>query len=384
MRTRDEPETKTLADVRVSQSTQGAWHGCKYRFKVVVLQGIRPRFTPAPLRRGTLVHAGFEAALRCQWWCLKDGWWSEHEEERRLRRLINMGEHAIREKQDAWLAKPDIAPHISQELRDAADRLVDESCLIFRRSFEALGLHQGRWETLEDPSGQPLIEYNITVPPESVGVDERFEEVGGTIDWVSRDEDGNVWLWDFKTGVQIQDAEDKYATQLQAGFYIALLWLVLKLELRGSINYQIRAAVPKQPKLNKPRKAGDKAPMSKADCLTTWEVYREALVANDLNPADYQDMRAKLAAKTWQRIDRYYRTKQEVQTVWTNVVETSQMMADTEGQYPRNLNPFTCGFCKMREYCLADLRGHDTKFLRKTSYMVEGEAAFYPEVIIED
>lgn len=383
----DEPATLTLADVRVSQSSITARQICGHYFKLSVLQGIRPRFTPAPLKRGTLVHAGNEAALRCQWWSLKTGWWDEHTDpERRLRRMLSIGGHAIREKQDAWLKSSDIAPHITQELREAADRLTDDACLIFRREFEALGVHHDRWETVETPDGHPLIEYTLTTDPESVGLHPRFKEVGGTIDWVAREvETGSLWLWDFKTGKDISD-EDHFLAQLQAGFYLYLLNVIFGMVIVGTINYQIRAAVPKQPKMNKTKKKGQTKPgMSTADCLTTWEVYKQALLDQGLNPADYQDMRGKLQAKVWQRADRYYRTPKEVRNVWhgTVVPETNNMVK-TEGVYPRALNPFRCGFCKLREYCMAQLRGHDAAFLRRTTFMVEGEAAFYPSIEIED
>jgi hypothetical protein len=374
-----------LSEYRLSQSGLTRWHACQWAFFVMELLQIQPRFTPAPLRRGTLVHAGFEAALRCEWWARRIA-----KKPASLSQLWVMGERAIRHAQDAWLSTDGIKPHLTAELRQAAQELCDDAVLIFRRSFEALGVHTGEWETVEDKNGLPLIEYKMTVPLPG------FKEFGGTLDWVARDREGLLWLFDFKTHKQIKDA-GYYDTRLQDNVYLDLLGSEYGIEIVGSIVYQVRAAVPQEPEMNKTKRKGESAPgMSRnKNIVTDWETYRKALLKNGLNPADYQDMREALQDRVFQRADRYYRTKKERKRVVLNVLRTVDQIREGQGHYiksggkesvyARNLNPFTCVSCKIRSYCLADLRGHDTDFLRRTEYMREGEQAFYSSVeFLED
>jgi hypothetical protein len=98
-------------------------------------------------------------------------------------------------------------------------------------------------------------------------------------------------------------------------------------------------------------------------------------------------MKDKLDAKIMQRVDRYYRTKKEVEAVYVNCNGVADKInaSNVTKTWPRNLNPFTCQGCRIRSYCLADLRGHDTEFLARTEYMREGEQPFYSSVeFLED
>ncbi len=342
------------------------WLRCRFMFKVSTLEQLQPRFTPAPLRRGTLVATGLEIARRAQF-----------AGETSLEFMQEAGFTAMGVKHDEWMEEEAIKPHLNEEMEEEFGKQLEAAKLIFARALEFLGLHEGKWETVALADGTPLIEHEMSVPMPG------FKEFGGKLDWVVRNTDtGHLWLWDDKTQKRLA-GEEYFETQLQAPAYQHLLKEKHGLELQGTINYLIRAHVPAVPTMNKTKTKGQSAPgMSRKKIATDWETYKAELLEYGLNPNDYQDVKHNLSP--FQRIDCYFRTPKEVAAVWQTVKEVAQELAASE-HYPRNLNPFNCMGCKFKSYCLADLRGHDTDFLAKTEYMREGEAPFFPiDLIGED
>lgn len=358
-----------LTEVRLSQSNINEAMKCLYLFMNSTLEKLQPRFTPAPLRRGTLIAEGFAGARLAHF----DG-------ESSLDSLLDAGWMKMNAKHEEWMAEPAIKNHITDDLLLEMGKQLSESQKVFARALEFTGLHEGKWETLTLPDGTPLIEHEMSL--ELPG----FKEFGGKLDWACVDTaTDDRWLWDDKTQKKMS-GEEYYETQLQAPAYQHLLNERHDLHITGTINYLVRAHVPKVPSMNKKKTKGQKAPgMSRGPCSTDWTTYRQALLDNGLNPNDYLDMKEKLSA--FQRIDKYYRTPKEVAGAWETVRLVAQLLVRQEAsnEWPRNLNPFNCNGCWLKTFCLADLRGHDTDFLSKTEYMREGEAPFFPvDIIGED
>lgn len=356
----------------LSQSLISEWTRCKYRFRLRVVDRLEPRFSPAPLRTGTLVHKGMEAALL------------EHftNAGASAETIINAGVDAVGKLQAEWLAQPHIEPHLTDELREVAQDLCSVAAQIFERGFKNLGVLQGKLRTVADAEGKPFIEYPMRIPFEG------FEGFQGTLDWVCEDvATGHVWLVDFKCRKAIQP-ETYDEAQIQAPVYQYLLMTKQGLQLNGTATYQMRRAVPEVPEMNKTKRKGESEPgMSRSKSIaTTWEVYRMALIENGLDPDDYLDMKEHF--KPFDRFDTTYRTFAEVKTLWETCERHGMDILLAAHQalsaaYPRHMNPFNCNRCEYKSYCLAELRGHDTDFLSKTEYMREGDVPFFP-IIIED
>lgn len=357
---------KTVGELRFSQSIAASFQRCAYKFQLNELQGLLPRYTPAPLRRGTLVAIGMEAARRAHF-----------EGETCLENLVGRGNVAMRLHHDEWLDQPHIKDHVTDDMREDFERQSMAAGLIFARGLEFIGLHEGRWETLADNNGLPYIEYEMSTELEGFALGH-----GGKLDWLVREvETGHVWIWDDKTHKRLM-GEEYYDTQRQANTYLRQLRDYHDVEVTGNIMFQMRAHVPEQPKMNTRKSKGQDAPgMSVAKCATDWKTYRQALLDNGLNPDDYQEMVHKLTP--FDKIDRYYRTPKEVDRVWQDSLDVAENLL-TVKKFPRNLNPFNCNGCNMRSYCLADLRGHDTEFLAKTEYVRDGEPSFFPATFVEE
>lgn len=355
------------------QSNVTEWTRCKYRYRLTVIEGLQPRFAPAPLRRGTLVHAGMESALLA------------HFEGLTAKAILSAGHRRIIDEQDKWLAQEYIAPHITPELLENAIEQCQFASHIFERAFKALGILEGEWETMTI-DGKPIIEWEMRIPFEG------FEGFQGAIDWVARHvRTDNVWLVDFKTRKSMQ-GEGYDDAQIQAPVYQHLLRTLHGMNLCGTATYQIRAAIPEVPEVNKTKKKGEDRPsMSRSSLATDWPTYRQTLIDEHLDPADYEDIRAKL--KPFDRWDYTFRSAMEVERVWRTVRSHGAAILDAEriaqelgveDAYPRSLNAFNCMGCSMRNYCLADLRGQDTDFLARTEYMREGEAPALPAIFDGD
>lgn len=390
---------RAQTEVRYSQSTAKEFMACPWAYFVSRRCGVTKRFTPAPLRRGTLIHAGYEAALLWDFAARHfDGFGSFYSGSRHLdkpsysvKHLTNMlkiGATAIRQKQADWLASDAIRGHIDDQLLSDAEELCVLAIEVFERSFAELGVHTGEWVTLARADGLPYVEYKRTTDFEG------FAEQGGTVDWVATwvGGDGCTYKIDFKTGVQIH-AEDYYEVQLQAGVYVKLLE-DQGVQLAGTGTWQIRAATFRKPAMLKPNKKTGKVPgVSQADCMMTWPAYAAFVESEGFDVEKYREkMQERLDARVWQRMDLYIRSKKEVENVWYTYLQVADRMraADKERErlrvhldvmddgtpgpsYPRNLNTFTCKSCRLRSYCLADLDGKDLERLRQTDYATDDE-----------
>lgn len=343
---------------------------CLYKYKLIHVDKLVRRWTPGPMRKGTLVHAGLEIAL-----------WYAHTICTVPGRLIQgtaiaWGEAAIRGAQAVWLDSDVLKGHVTDEMRQGAAEQCEQACSIFRRVWAFLDVGR-KWETVCLADGTPLIEYKMRAPRLIPG---GWAGAQGTLDWVARDlRTGHVWLFDLKTLKALQ-SDDYHAIQLQAPLYQYLLMRDAGLKIAGTATLQVRSAVPAVPKMNKTKAKGEDRPgMSRAKCATTPEIYRQALLDNDLDPENYRDVLAEL--RPFDRISYYFRSWEHVTKAVGDLQNMGHViaLAGAHGIWPRNANPFSCRGCTHREYCEADLNGEDTEELANTLYMREGEDP-YPEI----
>ena len=364
---------KPLTEVWLSQSKRKLYGKCPFQYRLSEIEGIQPRYTPAPLRRGTMVHKGFEAALLHNFEGCKD-----------LETLQNTGRQAIYRAQAEWITSPEVEPFISAEKKDDAEALAVDAGRIFTRSFPRLGVHTGEWETVAAKSGEPMIEWKMETPLTG------WAGLHGTADWVARNtKTQHLWLWDWKTRKVLQsESADRF--QLPHPTYIELLRITEGVELAGAVTFQITAKVPKQPKQLKD------GSISKAACATDWATYKAAVEAAGLDVKDYEFMKTATDTKGNRKLSLkdtihfYYWSQQAVKKVFNScMLGGASSMENSyselknggflEDCFPRNINPMTCRGCSHRTYCEADIRGEDTEFLARTEYMREGEQ-LVPEV----
>lgn len=329
-----------------NQSQYAAWARCKKEYSIKYESNLIPRTVPGYFNMGSAIHRGLMAGL--------------------LKRSIE-GEIG---KWSAEILEAGISEPQEQELKQT----VGTATVVAQRTIKQLDIGH-KWETVIH-GGQPMVEVKLKVPF-SIG---SFQDFEGTLDWVARECDsGAEWLIDHK-GFKTFIPEENEEWNVQMSCYQYLLQKE-KRPIVGSILHQIRPEVPREPKQNK-----DGA-MSRADIISDWPTYERALKRAKLDPAEYEDMKEKLAGKSFWRYSRAYRTRQEIEGVWEDVRAAAgdlQIYLNAGGRPYRTLASRVCAGCTVRDLCMEELRGGDVEFIRATQFRTADEPNKYVQPEFEE
>lgn len=353
-----------------SQSRKASADRCGKLYEIREIRGLRPLRTPAPLRTGTMVHAGFEAAAHA----VAQG------TDPKAAEVI--GAASVVGSQADWLESPALAGRFSEADTEAAMDQAHRAVDIFQRAWRFLGIGRD-WDVLCAPDGEPMIEYPISTP----GTDGELTDWAGfrgTIDLVLLERaTGNTFVTEIKTTKQRKPpGYYKLQTQLPAYVHLLRTWGYV---IAGTMTVEVFARVPETPKQNKPKKDGTVS-LSRAACTTTRDVYLREIEALGLNPTDYADVLAKLP-EHFDRIEKDYRSETEVQRTWEDILAAAERTAyqHHNNLWPRAATPFTCQGCGVRSLCDAELHGEDVDYLLANEYTDEPDRyADIPTIIVED
>ncbi len=326
-----------------SYSQINTFQRCQYAWQLSYKEGLQPRIDNPKPQLGTAIHRGLEAGL--------------------------LGE-SVSAEVDVW------ADEAMKYLKPEEEVVIfDQKVLAKSIALRTLAsFYDAGFEVMQGPKGTPLegpmIERELKVPL-SLSFDSRLYHFKGYVDVVARERfSGHLWTIDFKSRESFAP-EDSEEYSLQMAVYQYML-LLLGVDTKGSIAWQTKSTVPREPKLNKGGKS-----MSRAAITTTWALYEAALKAAGLDPAEYGEMKEKLEEVQWQRLSRAYRGPKEIAAIWEQIVTpvTIQILIANEapGDRPRTLNAFNCRGCQYKDLCMEGLRGGDTDFLREQRYIKRGE-----------
>lgn len=373
----------------LSYSRASTFLACRKLYDYRYLQNLTPKVDAPQLTRGKFVDQGLTEAIKCQ----ERGGDSEECRTAAADEIGRVGKE--------WLASDHVkewAEYMGSEWYDEAVTLVVNSQIIALRAVLSLELGEGRWETLtipnpdynpdpeHDPSEHELRPTQLGVQAKVVGrldlpydVAPRFSRAAnywGHVDWLARDtKTGFAWVIDFKVRKQ-HSPEDAIEYDYQLPGYQACLTQMGVRGIRGCAHYEIRAAVPQEPALLKPRgKKQTASPgVSRAQIATDWQTYRGTVLKHGFNPNDYQDIKAKL--KPFDVMTTVYRSEQELENIWAELAMTREaeqrfrQRADRFDTQPaiRRLHIMQCRGCNFQDLCLAELRGHDSEHVKQTQY----------------
>lgn len=260
---------------------------------------------------------------------------------------------------------------LTQEVAvDAAAGIAEVALL----AYEALG----RVEPVQY-AGKPLLEQPVYA--EVLG-----EEVRGTADAVLRWPDsGLTMVVDHKFRASFR-GDSTEALNLQMGVYQALL-ARNGVETHGSIQHQVASKGPSRPAVNK-----DGTVRRYAKLRSTWEIYEGVVLENGGDPNDYLDMKPKLTYKSSDTSVRAYRSKKELENIWTDVVERTVAeikvarydAAHNSRHIQRCFTHEVCTSCQYKELCVEELKGGDAEFVKKTRYRHASDPPGYLPIIIEE
>jgi CRISPR/Cas system-associated exonuclease Cas4 (RecB family) len=316
---------------------------CRKLYGYQYLQRLKPKREKNYLHKGILIHKGLEYALRAMHRGDTDN-------------LISESIRGIENEYEKFLERAEVQlfsdiPEYKEELQVSCT----ESIAITKRAIRNLELEKGRWKTLEI-NGTPIIEYRIEVPLPG------WKGFVGYIDWAAEDTTtGCKWLIDFKTK-KVLHAEENEEINLQAAIYQYLLEK-MGLVLNGSGSYQIKSEIPEIPATLK------NGEISKALISTDWETYSAEVLRCNLSLEKYIDVKNKL--KSFDKLTVNYRTSNEVEKIWQEILAISQDIRYSELPIYRNINPLNCKSCAYHDLCFAELRGNDTQYIEQNFFTRE-------------
>jgi hypothetical protein len=263
---------------------------------------------------------------------------------------------------DKQVGKPNTNNSFVERMLDSLDDLSTNSLHATRTAIKRI--EEEGWAPLElYTEGQGLghkkaveLELRTTLPFAPA-----FEYFASHIDLIAyHPGTGRTWLVDYKVRKNFSTGAFE-EVNLQAMIY-ALMCLFQGIPITGTATLEIRAQPPEIPKLNQD------GTMSRAKIATTWEVYSRELERCWLNPKDYGEMRYKLNTP-FTRLTQEFRPPDMLEKVWQKIiVPTAELMSNImqtldevhfSPDIARNLGPYQCNGCGVREVCLAGLYDRD-------------------------
>lgn len=371
------PKKNSLPVVRtrISQSYIQDWNTCQYRFGKVHIEQLAKRFPTRPLTVGTLIHSGMEGFLRAQF--------ENPGIPKKLAQIAIL--NAIAFEQRKFMNQDHIKSYIDNEWKETANKYCQEAADITLRCVTWLGFFNGDcdWETVAH-KGVPLIEYEMLRPMEIRHGRKVIKfDLGGKLDWVARKKSINrKFLIDFKSRDQLKRNEYDHK-QTQSPLYLYLL-RDENIEVHGTATLQIRRAIPVKPRQNTTKPKDAKLyPMSRESIVTDWETYEAELKAVGLDPAAYQDVKAKL--KPFFSISPELRSDTEIANVMEDVMRAAfDILTTPQERFYRARYPMNCEGCDFEELCTAEILGHDDAFIRKAMFYDRTKPEFISVDMEED
>jgi len=183
---------------------------------------------------------------------------------------------------------------------------------------------------------------------------------------------GMAVIVDHKVVGDVPDEEDRMLDSQGPRYVLGLTEFLRSRGVLDKINgvvmvYDyIRNRTPRVPTLNK------NGSMSRAAIDTEWDVYRQALLDNDLDPSDYKEMLDKIARQGKPFFERWavpisdYRLEAE-----SNELGAVAPQLYRQEVYPRNLDRMRCRWdCEYKDLCIVEMQGGDIEPILQNRFEV--------------
>lgn len=356
--------TKYLFDERqtpegmISVSQLQSFLSCKRKWAYGYIEEIMPRVDRAYLTIGKLCHKGMQTAMQCAWEDQQEHPICDYRTLDRWKIWRGAGLEALEEEYNAYLRD---VPLLDEEL-PTMDKMLLDAQSVFEQAFEEF--EPWKYEVLTLCKGGkpiPALELHFKVPCMPT------KGMHGYIDAILQDtETGFVWCTDYKFRKTLSPDEDE-ANNIQNAVY-AYACQKMGVDITGTMTWQHINTPAATPTLLKNGAA------SRAKIKTTWNVYREFCLANDLDPEDYrEEMQEKLADIEWFRATNEYRNQETVERIWNQCVlpgaKAIKAAKKANADNFRSLYPWNCKMCQFQSLCQAELRGYDADYIRKNDFV---------------
>jgi len=303
----------------VSWSEISAWCTCRQRWHWAYEVGIVPKRVERAPSVGSCGHVAIAALLRGEDWGAAVTAWLKRE-----------------------LEKKDMFDEEIQERQAVADLI--------------RGIIPRYLKAYPDTFVPVLVEAKFEIPIRGIRA-----RLIGYWDGIVKGRDGKLWLLEHKFPQQRFRSEEDLELDGQIGVYQYAAHR-LGYPVVGTIYNQLMARLPAEPKLNKD------GTVSRARVYTDWPAYREFLVKQGQDPADYREMENKLADFTFFQRSHVYRPLIEVRLFTRDMERRIWDMRSTHKHIYRSESFIVCGRCPYRELCLESVKGGDIEYIIKEQF----------------
>lgn len=206
----------------------------------------------------------------------------------------------------------------------------------------------------------------------------------GRIDMLAQDENGHLWIFDWKTARSIAEDYEFLYLDDQIGSYVWAL-SVLGLDVKGFVYHEQRKGFPQPPKMNKQRRLGCLFSVSKNQD-TNYEMYLRTVMEEDREAYEdgaYDDMLTYLKNEGITYFSRHQiiKGRDELSEIERNIGYEALDMIDPHLRIYPSAGRFGCSFCAFRQPCmeknaLGDYQyALDTMFEKREHYYVRQDAS---------
>ena len=204
----------------------------------------------------------------------------------------------------------------------------------------------------------------------------------GRLDMLAVDENGNYWIFDWKTAAQLSQRTDFLYLDDQIGSYN---WALMKLgvNVKGFVYHEQRKSFPQPPKQNASRRLGRLFTVSKSEPLE-YELYLATIKEQDTKAWQdglYDDMLRYLQDDNVAYYARYQIAKSvpELVEIETNIGKEALDMIDPNLRVYPSPSRFGCSWCAYQSPCMeqnaqGDYRyALDTMFEQREHYYIRND-----------
>lgn len=277
-------------------------------------------------------------------------------------------DESLREMYGALYASPEVKEYWYEEYQKAASMLYyydlyDKSHPFFDRVLDM---------SIEERSFIEILDGEGEAHP---GL------LSGRIDMVVEREDG-IWIVDHKT---LSSAPSDSALDIddQITAYCYIYWRTTGVMPRGGMYNVLLKDPPKPPRVLK------NGTISKDKSQrTTYELYMEALVENDQDPADYTEILEYLENKGWSQFFVRMQSERNMEQLaqfekhlYHEYVDMADALEHPDALYP-NPSQYTCPRCQFLPICKAMEEGSDSEYVIGHGYEVLEPRHTIPEEFI--
>lgn len=326
-------------DIHVTDMRQFQDCRLKWWFSSPLKRNMRPNLPSVPILIGSLFHEAIEA------------WHSTF-----LQRISE--DEALADGLDAVVARAEKYfdhPGFVYSAKTTATEHYADAVDLATAMFEHYAMWApGRWEILEVE--RP---FRVNIPMPKTGNHSRGV-LKGTMDAIVRYRD-DIWVLEVKTaGSSSKGRAKELELDLQMSAY---LWASRKLgyDTKGVLRLTAFKILPKKPEMTQ------KGALSKRKITTTYEMYMEAIVENDLDVNDYTEKLDELASQENPcfALRPFEKAPAELRVIERRLYNTYRQMSNpiiypNEGMFCRN--------CWFLEPCLALSQGLDFEWLLEEEY----------------